>query len=286
MIRDGYYPRDCDGKRIQKYKCKVCGQGSSDATFSVNYNQKKRDINGELRRLLLSNVSLNRTAKLLKVNRKTVAARLIHFGAVCALRNERNLRKAFKGRRAKAVQFDELETFEKTKLIPLSVAGIVTDQRLVLGVSVSSMPAHEAYHERSVAKYGPLPDNRTEVLWDLLKRTKAWIHDFCTIATDHCPRYPWPVCKVFPQAEHKMYFARKAKPSGLGELKVGGFDPLFAINHTLAKFRANLARLNRRTWCTTKKRDRLMAHLAIFIESHNRYVLNSLKERGIPLNIA
>jgi hypothetical protein len=44
---------------------------------------------------------------------------------------------------------------------------------------------------------------------------------------------------------------------GQGELKRGGFDPLFSLNHTAAMFRDRLKRLSHRTWCTTKRPDRL-----------------------------
>src|SRR5206468_84318 len=41
--------------------------------------------------------------------------------------------------------------------------------------------------------------------------------------------------------------------------------PLFPINHTNARLRHFLARLRRRTWCVTKKRAALQAHLDIAI---------------------
>jgi len=37
---------------------------------------------------------------------------------------------------------------------------------------------------------------------------------------------------------------------GQGELKGGGFDPLFSLNHTCAMIRAHVSRLFRRTWNT------------------------------------
>jgi hypothetical protein len=57
---------------------------------------------------------------------------------------------------------------------------------------------------------------------------------------------------------------------GQGELKSGGFDPLFSFNHTAAMLRANINRLVRKTWCTTKRIDRLEAHIALYVQFHNR----------------
>ena len=57
------------------------------------------------------------------------------------------------------------------------------------------------------------------------------------------------------------------------------FDPLFSLNHTCAMLRANINRLFRRTWCTTKRKDRLEQHLAVYMDFHNRILL---KEKRAP----
>ncbi len=54
-----------------------------------------------------------------------------------------------------------------------------------------------------------------------------------------------------------------------GELKRGGFDPLFALNHTCAMFRDHLKRLSRRTWCTTKRASCLQDLLYVYAWFHN-----------------
>lgn len=69
--------------------------------------------------------------------------------------------------------------------------------------------------------------------------------------------------------QHKRVKGRRGCVVGQGELKRGGRDPLFALNHTAAMLRANVNRLFRRTWCTTKRMDRLKAHLMIYIDFHN-----------------
>ena len=56
---------------------------------------------------------------------------------------------------------------------------------------------------------------------------------------------------------------------GQGELKRGGFDPLFALNHTAAMYRDRIKRLSRRTWCTTKRADRLQLLVDLYAWHHN-----------------
>lgn len=67
----------------------------------------------------------------------------------------------------------------------------------------------------------------------------------------------------------KLLFLAKRAETELA----GGFDPIFSINHSLASLRANINRLIRQTWCTTKRPDRLAAHLHLYVSYHNRKVL-------------
>lgn len=286
IIKKGTFPRKDDSKRVPRYHCKICGQNFSSATFSWTYHQKKRKINQEIRRLLIANVCMNRIAVLVGVDYKTVARRLEALSRECQRRNEKTLMRATKGKKFTDIQLDELETFEQSKLTPLSVPVVVSKERLILGFDVCSMPPHEVYEARSLAKFGPIPDDRTPALKGLLERIKSAVYDFVSIRADECHRYPWAVYQAFPGARLQTFYARKAKPQGFGELKTGSRDPLWAINHTLAKLRANISRLNRRTWATTKKRTRLIQHLWIFVESQNRYILNQLKLKGKQLSLA
>lgn len=90
------------------------------------------------------------------------------------------------------------------------------------------------------------------------------------IKSDENPHYPPLIRELFPRGEHLRYKGRRGCVVGQGELKRGGFDPLFSLNHTAAMFRANVNRLFRRTWCTTKKREALTAHLALYSLYHNQ----------------
>jgi hypothetical protein len=88
----------------------------SSATNNPEKYQKSCDINGELIHLLASSVSLRRSAHLLGVTYKTVRKHLVFVGkqAKITLQNQRS-----KMPPVTAMQFDELETIEHTKLKPL-----------------------------------------------------------------------------------------------------------------------------------------------------------------------
>ena len=74
-----------------------------------------------------------------------------------------------------------------------------------------------------------------------------------------------------------MTKGRRGCVVGQGELKAIGFDPIFAFNHTAAMLRANMNRLFRRTWCTTKTIRGLEDHLALYVKYHNEELLNLKK---------
>jgi hypothetical protein len=76
----------------------------------------------------------------------------------------------------------------------------------------------------------------------------------------------------FKDAEHLQFKGRAAAVVGQGEMKKGGFDPLFSLNQTAAMIRDNIKRLGRRTWCTTKRIDRLLDFLAIYAIYHNQII--------------
>ena len=90
-----------------------------------------------------------------------------------------------------------------------------------------------------------------------------------TFESDEHNFYPPVVKKYFPEAKHKRYKGGRACVAGQGELKKKKYDPLFAINHTYAMFRANINRLIRRTWNTTKEIEQLQNHLDIYCYAFN-----------------
>ena len=73
---------------------------------------------------------------------------------------------------------------------------------------------------------------------------------------------------LFKKSAQNWFYGRKGCVAGQGEMKKVGFDPLFSINHTFAMMRANISRLNRRTWNTTKKLSALVDHLSIYAWRH------------------
>jgi transposase-like protein len=272
IIRDGTFKRGEDSKFIQRYRCKSCGARFSSATFTSTYKQKKRRINSPLLKLISSGVSLRRSALLLGVNRKTVERKLPFLANRCRKLNNRHL-DSFKGR-IHNIQIDDLITKENSKLKPLSVSIAVDEnRRLILALEVSQIPAFGHLAKFAVKKYGYRKDEHHEGLTRMFKRITPLVSDEVQVKSDEHQRYPGFISAYLPRAKHLAFKSEKGCVVGQGELKKVGFDPLFIVNHTCATLRANVNRLIRKTWCTTKDPSKLQDHLDVFMYFYNQGLL-------------
>lgn len=269
VIRKGRFFRPSDGQWIQRYFCLLCRKSFSSASRSPCYRQKKRKVNYPLNLLLNSGVSQRRAAVLLRVNRKTVV-RKFRWLADQARQDDQRWKQSIKPHSVGFVQFDDLETSEQTQCKPLSVAlAVEPKSRKILGFQVSSMPAKGPLARVAFQKYGPRPDERPQGWSALFESLKPMAHPQAQWLSDENPHYPRHLGRSHPRATHCTVKGRRGCVAGQGELKKIGFDPLFSLNHTCAMLRANLNRLFRRTWCTTKTRDGLIDHLSLYVRYHN-----------------
>jgi transposase-like protein len=274
IVRFGIYHRTSDSKTVKRYRCKLCRKTFSQATVEVCFRQKKRQKNNQILELLASGVSQRRTARLLRLQRKTVARRLVFLGRICLekLRMETALTKVTE------VQFDDLETFEHTKLKPVSILLVVVGgTRQILGFGVASMGPKGLLAARSIKKFGRRNDDRSKVRKRIFREICPSMAPSAIIKSDSNPYYIHDVKKYFPGRQHWTCLGQRGAITGQGELKKIKYDPIFSLNHTCAMLRANIARLIRKTWCTTKKRERLADHLAIYAYYHNRELKKAAK---------
>jgi hypothetical protein len=271
-VRWGFYLRSSDSRIVQRFRCLSCSQGFSRATFSPRFGQKLRRVNPDIEKLYCSGVSQRRLALILQINRKTVIRKVRFLAAQARLEHRHFIDHCYSGvRKLACVQFDDLETSEHTKCKPLSVALAVDPKtRKILSFQVSPMPAKGELARIARRKYGFRPDERQRGWRRLLEELKPHVQETALLVSDENPHYPRHIRQSFPLASHRAYRSRRAAAIGQGELKRGGFDPLFALNHTCAMLRANMNRLFRRTWCTTKNAQGLRDHLAIYASFHNR----------------
>lgn len=224
-----------------------------------------------IKKLFCSEVSQRRIARILSISRTTVERKLLFLAQVARADNFRDFAR---GNVVLDMQFDDLETIEHTKMKPLSVIlAVEKGSRRILGFQVSQMPAKGPLAKKSRKKYGSRPDERPLGRRELFRYLEHRVHPRAKIMSDQNPHYVSDVKRWFPHATHETTKGLRGCVAGQGELKRAGFDPLFSLNHTFAMLRANINRLIRKTWCTTKNRDRLRDHIEIYVNYHNRQLL-------------
>ena len=279
IVRNGSYFRASDSRKISRFFCRLCGCYFSRATFSERYYQKCRRINEPLKRLLVSGFSQRRAAQFLKVNRKTIVRRFRFLAHQARLEHESWLKEYRKQGPLKVVQFDDLETSEHTKCKPLSVAiAVEPTERKILNFQVSKMPAKGHLAQIARNKYGPRKDERSEGWNRLMKALTPLMVETATFKSDDNPHYPKYVKRHFPDANHITVKGGRGAIAGQGELKKLKFDPLFSLNHTCAMLRANLNRLFRKTWCSTKTIQGLIDHISLYVPFHNRVLTSKVPQ--------
>jgi len=257
-----------------------CQKTFSQASFDPFCWHKKRAVHGEILTGLASLQSQRRLAFLLHINRKTVVRK---FRILGGLAGDYLKQQNANHDKVACLQFDDLETFEHTNCKPVSVLLVVEQRsRRILGFKCAQMPAKGLLAKISRKKYGKRPDERKIKRQELFSELSPFIEKTAQIHSDQNPHYASDVLKFFPHCVYKTYKGRKATVAGQGELKKGGFDPLFSLNHTCAMLRANINRLIRKTWCTTKKTENLTLHLNLYAIFHNEMIeFNGKRERQV-----
>ncbi len=275
VIRFGAYYRSSDGQWITRYFCHGCRKTFSSARRSPCFRQKRRNLNHSVSILLSSGVSQRRAAIILKTTRRTVV-RKFRFQAAQARLNHTLWLDSLPKHSITRVQFDDLETSEHTKCKPLSVTLAVEEKsRKILAFQVSSIPARGPLAELSRKRYGHRPDLRPQGWNRMFESLKDVVHPNASWCSDQNPHYPRHLKRHHPEANHTTVKGQRGRLGAQGELKKIGHDPLFSLNHTCAMFRANLNRLFRRTWCTTKNQAGLIDHLSLYVRFHNQVLTPS-----------
>lgn len=267
-IKKSFYFVRHSRTHIRRYFCKDCLKSFSSRTFSPTYWQKKPFLNAPIYSLLMSGNTQRGAARLLHCSKNTVNHKLQWL----SMYQPQVIPKP-----SLHLQIDEMESIEHTKLKPITIPLCVDEHYQILGVQTGSLKAKGHLARISEQKYGFREDQRAFALKALLLKLKSELKvSPKTITTDSHPLYPKLIQSFFPKTKHIQVQARQ-KQKKQRELifttenkKV--FDPMFALNQRCAKLRADIGRLKRRNWCTTKKIENLQKHLELYQLYNNQLV--------------
>ncbi len=262
-IKKGYYKTKYNHQNVPRYQCKKCKIKFSSHTFKDTFRQHRPDINANVFKLYNGRTTLKFISKYLGVNPKTVVNKFKWLSDKARRIHEEKLKSG--EIKTSYVQFDEMETFEHTKLKPLSIAIAVRwKTREIIDIKVAEMNCKGYTAELSRDLYGWRKDGREKACKTVMESVKKCVKDSITVAFDGKKSYPNITTKVMPEAEIKIYKKKSEKKQ---------FDALFSLNKVCADLRKDLSRLTRRTQITTKKSSRLQRHLDLYIAYNNGYVL-------------
>jgi hypothetical protein len=232
--------------------------------------------------LVCESITLRGFARAHKCSRLTVERK---FEFVAQISRERHLRALLGGEiKDTCVSMDEMETYELTKLLPLSIALAVTEEGKIVETQVAEMKCKGKLAPISRKKYGDTrKDERPEALLKTVNMIRLFLNTG-TIKTDGKPSYVPLLKNHLPGVTHERY-SRKVKalwgthatnkdaPYGW-HARGRPFDPIFLLNQRCAKIRSQMSRMRRRFWGTTKKKRRLEMHLWIFTAWQNGYEMS------------
>ena len=271
--KNGSFLSKWNNHRVPRYRCRACGKSFCSNTLRASYRQKKPYLNKSIFEFYASSTSQRRLAKLLRTDRKTIARKFLWLAKWARAKHRERLT-TFS--HVKHIQFDEMESFEHTRLKPLSISlAVDSDTATILDIQVGTLNYKGRLAKFAYSKYGPRFDTSEAAalrVFDTLKL--AGIHN-PTITTDSKPTYPKLVKQVLPQAEHiavkneRVSMAQRLFRKG----RRNENDPLFVLNYTAAKIRHDLSRMGRKVWVTTKITALLQAHLDLYIAYANGYAL-------------
>ena len=257
----GYFTPKSTGIRLARYQCKICGTTFSNRSFADDRNQKRPELNKPLADLLCSGVTLRRAAKLLGCSYNTVLARLPWLGEQAANAHQKALKN--KSAATSYVQFDQMETFEASAAKPLTIALAVRAKTgEILSIKVGKIAANGYLATKGQALYQWTKDEGKATCAAALAEVALVAKPGATIASDGASMYPGLIAALIPTAQHDAH---------VGTPATGAFDPLYRLNHTCAKLRADISRLARKTWATTKDQKQLEAALNLYIAWNNKY---------------
>ena len=172
-------------------------------------------------KLLASNVSMRRSAKILNLSRETLKRRL-HYLAEKSRQKQRRFSKKLEGQ-VTHLQIDDLVTKENSKLKPVSVTiAVDAERRIILGAQVSQIPSFGHLAKYSLKKYGKRKCFHQKGIDLLLSKIKANVHHSALIRSDEHHKYQASINRHLPGRRHEVYKSMRATVAGQGELKKGG----------------------------------------------------------------
>ncbi len=265
----GSYRVACRDHAIPRYRCKDCSKRFSYQTFRQDYRDQRPELNAILFERYTGGQSLRRACKEMRIGIHAGQKKFRKLGRHAGFLHE-NLLQKLPGQRT--FLMDELETHEgeliRTVTVPILIEKL---SGLVVATDVGSIrrlarkgSRRRKLQERDEALHGKRTDETRRVVMSVLDKLGRLLEGASAVLrTDEK--------KLYASLSRKLFGTKVSHERTPGTAERSTFNPLFHINHTLARFRDLSARLHRRSWCASKKREFLRPHLQM-VTVYRNYV--------------
>jgi len=270
-IRRGSYRAGCRPEPVPRFQCRSCRRNFSRQSFRLDYRDRRPECNVQLFQLLISGCGLRQSGRIVRLSSHGVQHKFRKVARALRQLN-RNLLRRLPGAGHRTFLLDEIETFEHSSILRLTVPVLIERESLaVLAVDVGPIrrvPRRGSRRQRWLSRHelnhGRRCDRSRACVRRVLGRLRRlWGQRRGLLQTDEKALYGALLRRTWPETPA---LAHETTPSRLPRTV---FNPLFPINLTDAMLRHNNGRLHRRSWLVSKQGKHLRSQLEVFMAYRN-----------------
>jgi len=263
--RKGSFERRCDRRVVPRFLCLTCSRGFSEQRFRLDFRLKRPELLPRFFADRISKVTHRQSARNQGCSRTTEERHFRRLSRHCEAFHAATLEDvARRGGLGRVFLLDEMETYEHDRLRKPLTAPVLVEHGsgFVVDVRVGSLASRE--RDRAKTKRGGKdPERRVSESRRVVQEVLGTLEEFapkdCRIwmLTDCKPSYVTLLEERFGErCVHERTSSRRQRDTS---------NPLWPVNHTLARLRDNVSRLVRETWAAAKRARWLAGHIAIWI---------------------
>jgi len=274
----GFYYRQTDNRKIQRYRCLSCNRTFSTQTFSTTYWQKKPQLDAQIFSKTVNGMANRQIARDLQVDPDTINRKLERIGRHCLLFLTQKLECA---KPATEIVFDGFETFEYSQYYPYHHNIAVekgTDFILFFNDSElrrkGAMTKKQRPRRVELEKLHGIPDSKAIMnsVEEMLSVTIS-TQDSVKLYTDDHKQYVRPIQKRGMQISHKVTQGKDHRDQN---------NQLWEVNLVDMLLRHSSKNHTRETIAFSKRRQAAAERLAIFAVWRNFILGRRQKDRRSP----
>lgn len=265
----GAFLRACDRRSVPRFLCLCCSHGFSEQTFRLDYRLKRPKLLARFFLDRVSKVTHRQSARNHSCSRSTEERHFRRLSQHCEAFHDAKLAEVkARGGLGEVFLLDELETYEHHRTQkPLTVPILIERKsEYVVDARVGTLPARvgpgQARKRPSTGSLEPGSERKSEsrqvvkAAFERLREVSPKDRVLCVL-TDQKTSYAQLLQELFGErCVHQRTPSTRRRDVR---------NPLWRINHTLARVRDNVSRLVRETWAAAKERRWLAGQLAIWI---------------------